>query len=106
MAGVSGANVWVIRNFSPPIDCGVSPMDILLAVEIADAVVEKGLTREEADSLVKDWVQELDGKLVPPKKGIRVTDVFDLENGKPLEPHYANYMFVKEELSKRGLPFH
>jgi methylamine--corrinoid protein Co-methyltransferase len=103
---VSGANVWVIRNFAPPIDCGVSPMDILLAVEIADAVVEKGLSRPEADLLVKDWVQELDGKPVPPKQGTRVTDVFDLEKGKPTEGHYANYMYVKEELSKRGLPFH
>ncbi|UCF99135.1 MAG: monomethylamine:corrinoid methyltransferase [Spirochaetaceae bacterium] len=103
---VSGANVWVIRNFAPPIDCGVSPMDILLAVEIADAVVEKGLNRQEANDLVKDWVQELDGQLVPPKKGTRVTDVFDLEAGKPTEAYYANYMFIKDELSKRGLPFH
>ena len=103
---VSGANVWVIRNFAPPIDCGVSQMDILLAVEIADAVVEKGLSRQEADQLVQDWVEELDGKPVPPKQGTRVTDVFDLDAGKPTEAYYANYMYVKDELSKRGLPFH
>ena len=63
------------------------------------------MTRQEANDLVRDWVEELDGKPVPPKQGTRVTDVFDLEAGKPTEDYYKKYMTVKEELSKRGLPF-
>jgi hypothetical protein len=101
---VSGANVWVIRNFAPPIDCGVSPMDIRLAVEVADAVVEKGLTREDANTLLADWADELDRKATPPKKGTRVTDVFDLERGKPSDDYLKKYEYVKDELRKRNVP--
>jgi hypothetical protein len=101
---VCGANIWVVRNFTPPENCGVSPLEILFYIEVADAVVKAGMRREEANEIVKDWVTELDRKKAPEKKGTTITDVFDLDKGEPLKEQKEKYERIKDELRGRNLP--
>ena len=79
-------------------------MEILFYIEVADAVVESGITRDEANNLVLDWVKELDRIKAPPKKGVTITDVYDLNKGVPTKEHKEKYESIKNELRKRNLP--
>jgi methylamine--corrinoid protein Co-methyltransferase len=101
---VSGANIWVVRNFTPPINCGISPLETLFYIEVADAVVKSGIKREEANNIVTDWVEELDRNRAPEKKGITITDVWDLDKGEPTKEQKDKYESIKDELRKRKLP--
>lgn len=101
---VSGGNVWVTRNMTPTENGGASPLEKLFHVEVSDAVVESKMTRNEANTIVIDWVKELDRKRPPQKKGVTVHDIFDLEKGEPVKEHRETYESVKAELRNRGLP--
>lgn len=101
---VCGSNIWEIRNMTPSINCGQTPQEAKLAIEVSDAVVDMGLKRDQIEDLVGDWMRELHRKPVPEKKGISITDIYDLMINKPREEYRVKYENIKEELVRRGLP--
>ncbi len=101
---VYGSNIWEMRNMTPAVNCGQTPLEMKFAIEVSDAVVEAGIKRDQIEDLVGDWMRELHRKPVPEKKGTSITDIYDLTRNKPSDEYREKYENIKEELVKRGLP--
>jgi methylamine--corrinoid protein Co-methyltransferase len=101
---VCGNNIWIGRNMTPSVNCGQTPLEMKLAIEVSDAVIEMGLKRDQIEDLIGDWMRELHRKPIPDKKGIRITDIYDLTSNKPREEYRVKYEKIKEELVRRGVP--
>jgi methylamine--corrinoid protein Co-methyltransferase len=101
---VMGSNIWICRNLTPGMNCGQTPLEYQFAIEVSDAVIEMGLRRDQIEDIVGDWMRDLHRKPIPEKKGLNITDVYDLTKNKPREEYRVKYELMKEELIKKGLP--
>ncbi len=78
----------------------VTPMEIRGSVEINQACV--GMTRAEANQLVKELLPKYEHNLAGDCTGTRYQDCYDVDSGQPCEQYVQLYAEVKEELAAMG----
>jgi methylamine--corrinoid protein Co-methyltransferase len=81
-----------------------SPVEPYFAAEVAHAVA--GMSRREANHLVKSLLEKYEGHLSDPPIGARVQDCMDLDSGEISSESREIYRAVRRELADRfGLRF-
>ncbi len=81
----------------------VTPMEIRGSVEINQACV--GMTRVEANQLVKQLLPKYEDHLTDAPAGKRYQDCYDVDTGEPSGQYVELYAEVKEELAGMGIGF-
>ncbi len=81
----------------------VTPMEMRGSVEINRACV--GMTRAEANQLVKELLPKYEDHLPDAPAGKRYQDCYDVDTGRPCQEYVELYAEVKEELAAMGIGF-
>jgi methylamine---corrinoid protein Co-methyltransferase len=81
----------------------VSPMEARMMGEVSRAVT--GMTRKEANRIVKYCLEKYESSLGNPPKGERYQDLYDLKKLQPHDKWLAKFEYVKEDLKHNGVPF-
>jgi len=82
---------------------GMTPQEALFHTEMADAVT--GMTRKEANEIVKKLLEKYEPSLSAPNKGRTYQECFDLKTNQPDGEYRRLYDKVKKELSLLGVNF-
>lgn len=101
---VSGGSIEVGGSCKGVLVDHTSPIEPLFASEVAHAVA--GMSRKEANEIVKALLGRYEDKLRDPPKGQRYQDCFDVEAGVPGKEFVKLYQEVKQEMVDQfGLQF-
>ena len=101
---INGANVHITRQLRAKMNASQSPLDAAFAYEVAEAVMQTGLSRQAAGNLVLKIGEKLKGK--PPEAPFEdIREFYDIVNNRPLPAFEKIYLEVKEEISSLGLNF-
>lgn len=104
-ASVSGANLApaaVARNMYPERCTG---MEGRIAAEAGHAVATSGLTRKEANEIVKRLLPKYEAKIKDAPLGKRFSECYHLDRVEPTEEYLDLYARVKKEVEKMGLDY-
>lgn len=104
-ATVSGGNLvagGIARDRYPE---RVSTMEIQTASEVGHIVARMGMTREEANTLVKKLVSQYEKQIPEAPLGKKFSEIYDVEKVKPLSDYRKMYEDVRKELSVLGLDY-
>lgn len=93
---VSGGSIEVGGSAKGVVVDHTSPMEPLLASEVAHAVA--GMSRTEANEIVKGLLAKYEENLQEPPEGQRYQDCFDVETGTPSREFVELYKEVKREM--------
>jgi len=101
---VSGGSVEVGASARGTALDYTSPMDPLLASEVAHAVA--GMSRKEANGIVKMLLEKYEDQLRNPPLGQKYQECYDVTTGKPNKEYIELYREVRREMSDQfGLQF-
>ncbi len=101
---VSGGSVEVGASARGTALDYTSPMDPLLASEVAHAVA--GMSRKEANGIVKALLEKYEDQLHNPPLGQKYQECYDVATGKPNKEYIELYREVRREMSDQfGLQF-
>jgi len=99
---VSGANIETVHPAKGILMDNYSPMEMLFDCEVAHAAA--GMTRRDANEIVKALLAKYEPHLANPPEGRRFQDCFDLDTLEPTPEHHEVYANAKAELRRLGLP--
>ncbi len=103
-AVVSGGSIEVGGSAKGTLVDHTSPMEPQFASEVAHAVA--GMSRKEANEIVKALLEKYEDRLRDPPKGQRYQDCFEVETGMPGKEFVELYREVKQEMVDQfGLQF-
>jgi len=103
MSIASGMSTQTTHPARAVLNDHVTPMEMRGAVELAEGCV--GMTRVEANELVKELLPRYEDKIDDAPSGKKYQECYDLESAKP-RPEYADlYGEVKEELRAMGVRY-
>jgi methylamine--corrinoid protein Co-methyltransferase len=80
----------------------VTPLEMLVNTEVALACA--GMTRKEANDVVKKLLPKYEDGLAQAPIGKSYTECFDIDSAEPKDEYTAFVEKIKEELSKIGIP--
>ena len=104
-ASVSGANLSpaaVARNMHPERCTG---MEGRIAAEAAHATVLSGLTRKDANEIVKKILPKYEGQIKEAPLGDKISDCYNLDTVTPIQEYLDRYARIKKEVSELGLDY-
>jgi methylamine--corrinoid protein Co-methyltransferase len=105
VCAVNGANIYISRKYRARMNACQDPLMAEWAAEVAEAVTEGGVTREQADRILRSLHSLIGGQ--PVETGVEeIRECYDLVYHKPLANYERIYLEVKEELARLGLCFH
>jgi methylamine---corrinoid protein Co-methyltransferase len=81
----------------------ISPMEARMMGEVSRAVT--GMSRKEANRIVKYCLEKYEPTLGNPPKGERYQDLYDLKKLQPHDHWLEKFEMVKEDLKQNGVPF-
>lgn len=81
----------------------LTPMQPRFATEVAHAVL--GMTRVEANGIVKKLLAKYEDRLLDPPKGVKFQDSYDWGSIEPHQEYVDLYGKIKDELTGYGLKF-
>ncbi len=99
---VSGANIETVHPAKGILLDNYSPMEMLFDCEVAHAAA--GMTRRDANEIVKALLAKYEPHLANPPEGLRFQDCFNVDTLEPTPQHYEVYTNAKAELRRLGLP--
>ncbi|MBL7118513.1 monomethylamine:corrinoid methyltransferase [Candidatus Bathyarchaeota archaeon] len=102
-APLNGANLYAHRVSRPRMNAGQTPLEAEWMVEVSDATINAGLTRENAGDILKAITKKIEGKKPVPGKTIQ--ECYDLIKHKPSKEYQEIYEKVKKDLTDLGLKF-
>ncbi|MFQ6016042.1 MAG: monomethylamine:corrinoid methyltransferase [Anaerolineae bacterium] len=105
VATVSGADldlVAVARNRHPE---RASGMEARIGAEAGHLAARQGVTREEANEMVKQVLAQYEAQMDEAPIGKRFDECYDLETLQPTQEYLDLYERVKEKLSRFGLDY-
>jgi len=102
-AQLNGGNLYAIRHSRAQMNAGQTPLEAEWMVEVADATLRAGLSRDEAGEVCRALNQKLKGR--EPEPGHTIQECYDLVRHRPLPEYEKIYLQLKEELSTLGLDF-
>jgi len=79
-----------------------TPMEPRFSSEVAHAVA--GMTRKEANEIVKKLLKKYEGTIENPPVGKKYEECWDIHRKSPNEEYVAFYKQMKRELSDLGIP--
>ncbi|MCL4534781.1 MAG: monomethylamine:corrinoid methyltransferase [Bacteroidetes bacterium] len=103
VAPVNGANVSGGRQGRAMMNASQSGLEVLLALECAQAMMRAGSKVDFAEELMRKVAAKLKGR--PMEQGIDVRVCYDLPHNRPSPAYQALYDRVKDELASWGLDF-
>lgn len=80
-------------------------MEIQTASEVGHIVARMGMTREEANTLVKKLVSQYEKQIPEAPLGKKFSEIYDVAKVKPLSDYRKMYEDVRKELSGLGLDY-
>jgi len=81
----------------------LTPIEPMFASEVAYAAA--GITRPDANEIVKNLVSKFEDKIPNPPKGRRFQECCDILTGEPSKECFSIYEKVKKEVSNLGIDF-
>ena len=104
-ATVSGANLvaaGIARDKYPE---RVSTLEIQTASEVGHIVARMGMTRKDANGLVKTLLRKYEKDVPGASLGKKFSEIYDMEKVTPLPEYLKLYESIREELAKLGLNY-
>lgn len=99
---VNGANLSHPRQYRARMNASQDPLMAEWAAEVADATIRTGLTREQADPILRRLHALIDGK--PVERGVDdVRECYDLVSHRPNAEYARIYLELREALAQMGL---
>ena len=102
-APINGANLYAPRHSRARINAGQTPVEAEWMLEISDAAVRSGLTRENSSEILWKIAEKLEGR--QPEAGQTIQECYDLVKHEPSPEYREIYLKVKEDLTSLGLDF-
>ena len=102
-APINGCNLYIPRQSRARMDASQTPLEAEWMMEVADATIKAGLTRETAQPVLEGIAARLEGRA--PEEGLHIQRCYDLVHHMPSPEYEALYRQVKEELAAMGLCF-
>jgi methylamine--corrinoid protein Co-methyltransferase len=100
---ISGyAGIQTVHPARAVIDDGVTPLEALFNVEVAQAI--PGMKADRANELVIRLLERYEREVEKAPAGKRFPECFDLRTSKPSEEYNRLYQEVKTELEGMGIP--
>jgi methylamine--corrinoid protein Co-methyltransferase len=81
----------------------LTPLEPRFASEVAYAVA--GMSRTEADEIIKKLLPKYEDKLADPPLGMKFQQAYDWDSIEPCQEYVELYGRIKEELKTYGLAF-
>jgi hypothetical protein len=104
-ATVSGANLvagGIARDKYPE---RVSTLEIQTASEVSHIVARAGMTRKDADTLVRKIAARYQKQIPDAPLGKKFSEIYDLERVRPVSDYQKMYEAIRKELSDMGLDY-
>jgi len=104
-ASVSGANLSPAasaRNMHPERCTG---MEGRIAAEAAHATALSGLTRKDANEIVKKILPKYEDQIKEAPLGDKISDCYNLDTVTPIQEYLDRYARIKKEVSELGLDY-
>ena len=102
---VSGWHLWEMASTRNKYRNRATPMEARLGMEVGHAAANMGMTREQANEIVKQILPQYEDQLAEAPIGKRLDECYNLETVEPTQEYVALYEGVKEKLSKFGLDY-
>lgn len=102
---VSGANLWEIAPARNKYQNRATPLEARLCAEVGHAVAHQGMTREEANEIVKRLLMKYEHMIPDAPIGMTFQECYEVKKGRPLPWWLDMYKRVKEELHQMGIEF-
>jgi hypothetical protein len=102
---VSGGNLVVGGIARDKYPERVSTLEIQTASEVGHIVARMGMSRSEANELVKKIVARYEDDIPQAPLGKRFGELYDLETVTPTREYWAQYEKVRDELKELGLDY-
>jgi hypothetical protein len=83
----------------------VSTLEIQTASEVGHVVARMGMSRKEANILVRQLVGRYENQVPEAPLGRKFSEIYDLEKVSPLPDYEAMYREVRTELEGLGLDY-
>jgi hypothetical protein len=102
---VSGANLvlgGIARDKYPE---RVSSLELRAGAEVGHIVARMGMTRGEANGLVKELLSRYENEIPDAPLGKKFSELYDLEKVTPTEEYLAVYQKIRKELKDIGLDY-
>lgn len=101
---VNGGNLESSRQLLARMNASETPLEAEFAAEVASATIKAGITRKEADKIIRKLAEKIEGRAVEsgPKHDIR--ECYDLVHHRPTPEYEQVYLSVKKELKNCGIP--
>ena len=80
----------------------LTPLECRFSAEVAKR--SAGMTRKQANEIVKKLIPRYEDKLKNPPKGKSFRELFDLQTLKPVKEYVDLYLRIKKELIELGIP--
>lgn len=102
---VSGNNLWTCAPCHNKIHNHGTPLESRFAAEVARAVVNQGMTREQANEIVNKLLAKYDHMCADAPIGKPYHEVFDVKKAVAKQEYLDHYFEIKEEVAKMGVQF-
>jgi hypothetical protein len=96
------AGIQTVHPARAVIDDGVTPLEALFNVEVAQAI--PGMKADRANELVIRMLEKYEKEVEKAPAGKRFQECFDSRTNKPSEKYERLYQEVKTELASMGIP--
>ena len=102
-APINGCNLTHPRQSRARINASQTPLEAEWMMDVADATIKAGLTRETAQPVLETISARLEGH--EPEQGLHIRECYDLVHHRPSPEYERIYNETKEELASLGLCF-
>jgi len=105
VATVSGAHLWEFFSARNRHKDRTTPLEARMAVEVGCGAAEAGISRSDANDLVKTLLKRYEHKIPNAPLGKKFQECYDIRAIEPTEEYKQLYKKVKKELIDIGIKF-
>jgi hypothetical protein len=100
---VNGANLWTPRQARARMNASMTPLESEFLIEVGDAIIKSGMTRKEANIIIKNLTDKIEGQDVEDGPN-DIRECYDLVHHRPTEAYRQIYQKVKNQFIDSGVP--
>ena len=102
---VSGANLWEMAPARNKYHNRGTPLECRLAAEVGYGTALSGLTRQDANPIVKALLEQYEKDIPTASLGKTFQEMYDMERAVPKTEAMEQYKATVSELKNMGVPF-
>jgi len=100
---VNGANLFIARQALARMNASQTPLESEFVTEVANATIKAGVTRKEANKIIKKLAEKIEGREVENGPD-DIRECYDLVHHRPTPEYERMYLSVKKEFRNVGIP--